>query len=249
MSARCRSRSRAATVRGATPWTPAALGSKCKLWLEARYGVTAPEPTYRVSAWANQAAGATVHAVQANGPKQPLWQSSTSSSLGPAIYFDGVLYCLRTNGNITLGQFTIVVAVKLDSSLSANGMVWETGANANTDKGSWCLGQNAPAWNVVRTGYGSSANPAIPRDSVWRVVTMEWAGTPSTTRVYYNGVDQGVSFGSTGSSSESVSTVINIGSRNDGAGFPLKGWVSGMFFCDLLTASERARLEGYASKL
>lgn len=230
-------------------WTPASLGSKCKLWLEARYGVTAPSPTYRVSAWANQAAGATVHAVQANGPKQPLWQSNTSLNGKPAIYFDGITYCLKTSGPIALAQFTIVAAVKLDAALQANGMLWETGANANVDRGCWCLAQNAPAWNVVRTSYTSSANPAIPRDSTWRTVVMEWAGTPSTTRVYYNGVNQGITFGGSGSSNESVSTIINIGSRNDGAGFPLMGWVSGMFFCDLLTAPERDALVAYAGRL
>lgn len=219
MPSRARSRSRedqAAPRR----FTLASLGSDliCALCAD-RPDLISRDVSQKISAWGDEKPSSTFTVGQSNATKQPTWNS------GGYVTFGGA-HGLRSVATLTVpGNFVIFAAVRLASAVPANGFVYEHSNNANTEEGSWILGQSAPAYIAKRGANASSYNPAIPRDDAWRLVRHQCDGTNAGHQVFFNGSSQSLTSGGSTANpgTGNAVKVLNVGARADGASFLMTG--------------------------
>ena len=228
-------------------WTPSNI-SDLVVWLDA--DDTAFSNNDPVDSWTNKGTGGNT--AQTDSTKRPIFRTNLLNSK-PGIDFDGVNDCLQID-SLALDTYTTVFIVA--QTTTNKPFFIEHSENAVNQSGFWWYGKGgsgAAAYRTNRSGsqnsylgtvgwFGSAAAQAA-------LVIDAIASTPNPMgKIYQNGYLQadGGAASTSAVSNSSVSTVLNIGSRNNGDALEMDGNLHELIIYNKpLAQADREKVEGY----
>jgi hypothetical protein len=186
------------------------------------------------------------NATQSTGANQPSIVSNIIN--GRQIRrFDGVNDRMII-ANMPLPTYISVFVVAQTPDSTNNKFFMEHGANAGTTNGFWFAGKNIGAWSVYRDEAFHNGNNTAGNwfGQNWGIGYFSYDGT-SDLRL--NGSPATNPAGSgTARSNSTVTTTLNIGSRNQTTLFLRADVAEILIFEGVLTTSQRKSVENYLSK-
>ncbi len=145
------------------------------------------------------------------GLQEPSLQTNAINS-HDALQFNGSSNTLRSSALVGLQEFTISIVFK-----ALGGLVYEHGANANTNSGAYLNTTNGNTIMVNRFGNRSTKNLAAgwATNNTYRIVTHIYGGSHSSHGLYVNGQQMSMTNGPFFSSfSGFADATFFLGSRN-----------------------------------
>jgi len=170
----------------------------------------------------NDTAGNNLHVVQSTAARQPLYSIGGFNGKN-AIYFDGGNDCLTT-ANYVEGTFTKWFVTDFESP---SGFIEEANNGAHY---SYLFGNTGSSGEIGRIVSAVSVQSAFNVTSAWnlgkRIICWQFDGTFAGHRLWINGVLTRTSTGAGNPGTSTLAVNLNLGSRNNGASNPSKGWLA-----------------------
>jgi len=188
--------------------------SDCVLWLRSDDLVTSGSS---VTTWNNKV-NSNKNAVQTgDATKQPSLQTNQINGLS-AVRFDGTNDCLQITSFDLRAEITVFLVFK--NASTASPFFIEHSANSGSNDGFFVYGTNNNLMNVRRTTQENRSSFSGWSGTSWSIFLCRFNSIAQSFLAYLNGIPAGlgvITQGGTGLLNTSVSTTLNIGSRNNGA--------------------------------
>lgn len=182
-------------------------------------GTTLCADTDTVEQW-NDQSGASRHLLQTTGAKRPQYRTSQLNGL-PVVRFAGA-HCL-TVASVAITTFTVLIVAKASG---AAGVVYEHGADVNSNDGMLLYGTNGTTLLVRKSAVVSSRNDSGSWliQSLYVPLIHQYPGFHAQHQLFFDDVTRlNVSSTANEPGSGSVTATLNVGARNNAASLQLTG--------------------------